>query len=228
MIGKTDPILGAEVHAHLVAKGVETPVTPSVKSPSKEKREVIEESMRTIMDVLGLDLTDDSLVDTPSRIAKMYVDELFYGLDYDNFPKCTTVDNKMEYDEMVVERATVKSVCEHHFVYFGTAHNTEKLGCYIAYMPGKKVLGLSKLSRITDFFARRPQIQERLTLQIAYALQYILESEDVAVIMKGQHFCVLTRGVQDADSNTVTSYLGGRFREDPNLKSELMRLIEFK
>lgn len=228
MFGKTDAALGQKVHAHLLSKGVETPMTvPTISLTKGETKDQIAHHMTEVMRLLNLDLTDDSLIETPQRIAKMYVDELFYGLDYNNFPKCTTVDNKMEYDEMVVERATVKSVCEHHFVYFGTAHNTEKLGCYIAYMPGKKVLGLSKLSRIMDFFARRPQIQERLTLQVAYALQYILESEDVAVIMKGQHFCVLTRGVQDADSNTVTSYLGGRFREDPNLKSELMSLVKF-
>src|SRR5690625_554277 len=118
------------------------------------------------METMGLDLSDDSLQDTPVRVAKMFVQELFYGLNYDNFPKCTTVDNKIDYDELVIERATVKSVCEHHFVYFGTSHNIDKLGCYVAYMPNKKVLGLSKINRVVDFFSRRPQIQERLTLQI--------------------------------------------------------------
>jgi GTP cyclohydrolase I len=231
-MSKTDRNLGELVHKHLLDKGVETPMSTSIASPTGEARkeeakDKIEYHMEQVMLALGLDLTDDSLVDTPKRIAKMYVEELFYGLDYDNFPKCTTVENKMEYDEMVVERCTVKSVCEHHFVYFGTAHNTEKLGCYIAYMPGKKVLGLSKLNRIVDFFSRRPQIQERLTLQVAYALQFILGTEDVAVVMKGQHFCVLTRGVQDADSNTVTSYVGGKFREDHKLKAELMSLVKF-
>lgn len=226
-MSKADVELGLQVKQHLVERGVETPLTAEIDNDDQVKRDRITYHMEEVMKTLGLDLSDDSLSDTPSRIAKMYVNELFYGLNYKNFPKCTTVENKMNYDEMVVERATVKSVCEHHFVYFGTAHNTDKLGCYVAYMPKDKVLGLSKINRIVDFFSRRPQIQERLILQIAYALQYILGTEDVAVVMKGQHFCVLTRGVQDADSNTSTSFMGGAFRTDADLKAELMSLCNF-
>lgn len=226
-MSKVDSSLGSLVKSHLVSRGVETPLTVEIENDAQVKRDRITYHMEEVLKTLGLDLSDDSLSDTPSRIAKMYVDELFYGLDYKNFPKCTTVENKMNYDEMVVERCSVKSVCEHHFVYFGTAHNTDKLGCYVAYMPKDKVLGLSKINRIVDFFSRRPQIQERLILQIAYALQYILGTEDVAVVMKGQHFCVLTRGVQDADSNTSTSFMGGAFRTNTALKAELMSLCNF-
>jgi GTP cyclohydrolase I len=223
-MSKVNAELGKEVHAYLVSKGIETPMV-NVSMDEQDKIAYIESKMTDVMTALGLDLKDDSLIETPKRIAKMYVQELFYGLDYNKFPKATTVENKMNYDEMVIERCTIKSVCEHHFVYFGTAHNTEKLGCYVAYMPKDKVLGLSKINRIVDFFARRPQIQERLTAQIAYALEYILGTEDIAVVMKSQHFCVLTRGVQDADSNCTTSYVGGRFRQDPALKAELMSFL---
>ena len=222
---KTDAALGQRVHAHLTKLGIETPITELVNTPSKEKIAQITEYQRKTMEVLGLDLTDDSLIDTPKRIAKMYVEELFYGLDYNNFPKCTEVDNKIAYDEMVIERCTVKSVCEHHFVYFGTAHRPD-LSCWVSYMPGEKVLGLSKLSRIVDFFSRRPQIQERLTVQIAETIKLITGTEDVAVVMKGQHFCVLTRGVEDSDGVTVTSSLSGSFRTDPSLRSEMMSLIK--
>lgn len=222
---KTDVELGKRVRDHLLSVGVETPVTDKIDVPDKKKLASIEKNFRAIMETLGLDLTDDSLVDTPNRVAKMYVNEIFSGLNYSNFPKCTTVDNKMHYDEMVIERCTVKSSCEHHFVYFGTAHNPDKLGCYVAYMPGKKVLGLSKINRIVEFFSRRPQIQERLTEQIAETLKFILEVDDVAVIVKSQHFCVLTRGVQDADSLCITSYMGGSFRSNPSLKAEFMAAV---
>jgi GTP cyclohydrolase I len=221
---KSDPKLGQRVHAHLVDLGIETPITELVNAPSEEKILKITALQAESLKILGLDLTDDSLIDTPKRIAKMYVEELFYGLSYDNFPKCTEVDNKIHYDEMVIERCTVKSVCEHHLVYFGTSHSPD-LSCWVAYMPGEKVLGLSKLSRIVDFFSRRPQIQERLTVQIAETIKLITGTEDVAVVMKGQHFCVLTRGVEDADGVTITSSLSGSFRDDPNLRSEMMSLI---
>lgn len=219
---KNNPELGKKVHEHLVGLGLETPITDMVKESSDSKIEKIKPLFKEIMEVLGLDLTDDSLEDTPNRVAKMYVNEIFWGLEYDNFPKATTVDNKMNYDEMVVERdITVRSNCEHHFVTIdGFAH--------IAYMPKDKVLGLSKLNRITDFFARRPQIQERLTAQIAHALMYILETEDVAVIVDATHHCVKSRGIKDSNSSTVTSFVGGKFREDPALKSELLDIIKAK
>ncbi len=221
---KSDPALGKRVHEHLVKLGLETPMTEMVNADDQEKIEKITALQRASLEILGLDLTDDSLIDTPKRIAKMYVQELFYGLQYDNFPKCTAVDNKLQYDEMVIERCTVKSVCEHHLVYFGTAHRPD-LSCWVAYMPGQSVLGLSKLSRIVDFFSRRPQIQERLTNQIAETIKLITGTEDVAVVMKGQHFCVLTRGVEDSDGVTITSNLSGSFRNDPTLRNEMMSLI---
>ena len=222
---KSDPTLGQAVHSHLVGLGLETPITDKVQSiPNKEKIERIAQLQRETMELLGLDLRDDSLIDTPNRIAKMYVNELFWGLDYNNFPKCTAVDNKIKYDEVVIERCSIKSVCEHHFVYFGTAHRPD-LSCWIGYIPTNKVIGLSKLSRIVEFFSRRPQIQERLTAQIAATIQFITKSDDVAVVMKGQHFCVLTRGVEDSDGLTVTSNLTGRFRDEAELRSEFMSLI---
>lgn len=221
---KSDPVLGERVHKHLVALGIETPITDLVNEPDAEKIAKITKLQEESLKVLGLDLTDDSLIDTPARIAKMYVKELFYGLQYANFPKCTEVDNKIHYDEMVIERCSIKSVCEHHLVYFGTAHRPD-LSCWVAYMPGDKVLGLSKLSRIVDFFSRRPQIQERLTVQIAETIKLITGTDNVAVVMKGQHFCVLTRGVEDSDGVTITSSLNGDFRTDPRLRSEMMSLI---
>ena len=221
---KSDPQLGERVHKHLVALGIETPITDLVNEPDAEKIAKITKLQEESLKVLGLDLTDDSLIDTPARIAKMYVKELFYGLQYANFPKCTEVDNKIHYDEMVIERCSIKSVCEHHLVYFGTSHRPD-LSCWVAYMPGDKVLGLSKLSRIVDFFSRRPQIQERLTVQIAETIKLITGTDNVAVVMKGQHFCVLTRGVEDSDGVTITSSLNGDFRTDPRLRSEMMSLI---
>ena len=228
---KTDVVLGIAVNKHLAEKGLHTPMSYPADNPflTKEadagKMEAIEGHMRKVMEELGLDLSDDSLVDTPARIAKMFVQEIFSGLKSDTFPKVTTVENKMSYGDLIIEKCTAKSVCEHHFVYFGTAHNANELGCWIAYIPKDKVLGLSKLNRITNYFARRPQIQERLTGQIAEALKYILETDDVAVVMRAQHFCVLTRGVEDADSNTTTSSLHGRFMTEASLRSELMALV---
>jgi GTP cyclohydrolase IA len=225
-MSKSDPVLGAKVHQHLLQRGVETPMIDSKISVSeKSKIAKIEKNVRSIMETLGLDLADDSLIETPMRVAKMYVNEICNGLDYSKFPKCTVVDNKMKYDEMVVERCTIKSLCEHHLVYFGTAHNPDKLGCFVAYMPKDKVLGLSKINRIVDFFSRRPQIQERLTEQIAETLKFILETDNVAVMVRSQHFCVLTRGVEDADSFCITSYVDGEFRTDPHLKAEFMQIV---
>lgn len=225
---KTDARLGQEINTYLRAKGVETPMLirppgyPEISDESKIK--TISHHIARIMETLGLDLSDDSLKDTPDRVGKMYINEIFRGLDYDHFPKCTAVDNKMKYDEMVVERCTIKSVCEHHLVYFGTAHNSDRLGCYVAYMPKDKVLGLSKINRIVDFFSRRPQIQERLTEQVAETLKFILQTDDVAVMIRSQHFCVLTRGVEDADSYCITSFVSGRFKEEPGIKAEFMSI----
>ena len=186
---------------------------------SQEKKEKIEAHFKSIMEILGLDLTDDSLRETPHRVAKMYVEEIFYGLDVEKFPKITIVENKFDYDHAVVEvNIVTNSHCEHHFVpIIGKTH--------IAYVPNKKVLGLSKLNRIVDYFAKRPQIQERLTLQIHQALTNILETEDVAVVVDAMHACVKTRGIKDVTSMTRTSKLSGVFKEDTSHRMEFMNTI---
>ena len=215
---KTDPELGQKVHEHLVKMGVETPTKKSPISDRKDKIAVIEPLFAEIMKTLGLDLTDDSLVDTPKRVAKMYVNEIFWGLDYEAFPKCTAVDNKMKYNEMVCERnINVQSNCEHHFVVIDGLAT-------VAYVPNQKVLGLSKINRIVEYFSKRPQIQERLTEQIFHTLQYIIETEDVAVMIDAQHYCVKSRGVEDTGSSTVTSKLGGGFKTDPAARAEFYQL----
>jgi GTP cyclohydrolase I len=214
---KTDPELGQKVHEHLVKMGVETPTKPTIFD-RKDKIEVIEAHFSQIMRTLGLDLEDDSLCDTPKRVAKMYVNEIFWGLDYEAFPKCTAVDNKMKYNEMVCERnINVQSNCEHHFVVIDGLAT-------VAYVPNQKVLGLSKINRIVEYFSKRPQIQERLTEQVFHALQYILETEDVAVMIDAQHYCVKSRGVEDTGSSTVTSKLGGGFKTDPAARAEFYQL----
>jgi len=223
---KTDPELGQKVHQHLVAMGVETPTrldpTTRLDLDRKTKIEIIESHFSEIMRVLGLDLEDDSLIETPKRVAKMYVNEIFWGLDYDAFPKCTTVNNKMKYNEMVVERnVNVQSNCEHHFVVIDGLAT-------VAYVPKDKVLGLSKINRIVEYFSKRPQIQERLTEQIYYALQFILETDNVAVMIDAQHYCVKSRGVEDTGSSTVTSKLGGGFKTDPSLRNEFLSIARSK
>ena len=215
---KCDPTLGQKVHEHLVKMGVETPTIPSLID-RKEKIDIIERNFKDIMETLGLDLSDDSLIETPKRVAKMYVNEIFWGLDYEAFPKCTTVENKMKYNEMVVERnVSVQSNCEHHFVVIDGLAT-------VAYVPQDKVLGLSKINRIVEYFSKRPQIQERLTEQIFHTLQYILETQDVAVMIEAKHYCVSSRGVEDTGSTTVTSRLGGGFKDDPAARAEFMSIV---
>ncbi len=214
---KTDPELGQKVHEYLVKMGVETPMKPN-NWERKQKIEAIEGYFHQIMKTLGLDMSDDSLIETPTRVAKMYVNEIFWGLDYDAFPKCTTVDNKMKYNEMVVERnVNVQSNCEHHFVVIDGLAT-------VAYVPKQKVLGLSKINRIVEYFSKRPQIQERLTEQIFHALCFILETEDVAVMIGAQHYCVKSRGVEDTGSSTVTVRLGGGFKSDPAARNEFLSI----
>lgn len=214
---KTDPELGRRVHEHLFKMGVETPRRDN-GIDRKLKIAMIEEKFQDIMGILGLDLTDDSLIETPKRVAKMYVNEIFWGLDYDAFPKCTTVDNKMHYNEMVVERnVNVQSNCEHHFVVIDGLAT-------VAYVPKQKVLGLSKINRIVEYFSKRPQIQERLTEQIYHTLQFILETEDVAVMIDAQHYCVKSRGVEDTGSSTVTVRLGGGFKTDASARNEFLSI----
>jgi GTP cyclohydrolase I len=215
---KTDPELGQQIHEHLIKCGVQTPMWSNPLT-HKEKITEIQKHFEYIMLVLGLDLKDDSLKETPNRVAKMFVNEIFWGLDPEAFPKCTTVDNKMKYDEMVIERnINVQSNCEHHFVVIDGKAT-------VAYIPKEKVLGLSKINRVVEYFSKRPQIQERLTEQIYHALQYILGTDDIAVLIDAQHYCVKSRGVEDVGSSTITSKLGGEFKTDQAVRAEFMNLV---
>ena len=207
-MSKNNPDLGREVNKYLDAKGINTPTTDLVYEDRETKIAKIEDLTKQMLEVLGLDLTDDSLEETPMRVTKMYVDEIFSGLRYDTFPKCTTVENKFcNGDEFVLEKdITLYSDCEHHLrPIIGKAH--------IAYIPGKKVLGLSKLNRITQYFAQRPQVQERLTQQIAEAIAFITGSNDVMVIVEAAHTCVSQRGIKDTNSSTSTACCLGQFSE---------------
>jgi GTP cyclohydrolase I len=204
------------VKAALVERGLETPMIENGLTRD-EKYSRIRESMKDIVTTLGLDLQDDSLTETPHRIAKMYVDELFGGLDYSNFPKISVIDNKMGVEEMVkVDNISVISTCEHHFVTIDGASR-------VAYIPTNKIIGLSKINRIVRFFAQRPQVQERLTQQILVALQTLLETDDVAVTIDATHYCVKSRGVMDSNSSTQTIALGGQFKEDKSMRAEFLK-----
>lgn len=198
---------------------LETPMKANAfDMPNEEKKKRISILFSEIMDVLGLDLTDDSLNGTPDRVAKMYVEEIFSGLDPQNKPKIALFDNKYQYNQMLVEKnITFYSNCEHHFVpIIGKAH--------IAYKSSGKVIGLSKLNRIVQYYAKRPQVQERLTNQIASELKTVLNTEDVAVIIDAKHLCVSSRGVKDDTSATVTTYYGGEFNTSEKI-NELQNYI---
>lgn len=198
---------------------LDTPMKPNAFDMSdKEKKERISILFSEIMDVLGLDLTDDSLQGTPDRVAKMYIEEIFSGLDPKNKPKVALFDNKYQYNQMLVEKdITFYSNCEHHFVpIIGKAH--------VAYISSGKVIGLSKLNRIVQYYAKRPQVQERLTQQIANDLRTVLGTEDVAIIIDAKHLCVSSRGVKDDTSSTVTTYYGGVFNT-PEKINELQNYI---
>ncbi|MEO1032235.1 GTP cyclohydrolase I FolE [Winogradskyella sp.] len=198
---------------------LETPMKANAfEMSNEEKKERISILFSEIMDVLGLDLTDDSLKGTPDRVAKMYVEEIFSGLDPENKPKVALFDNKYQYNQMLVEKnITFYSNCEHHFVpIIGKAH--------IAYKSSGKVIGLSKLNRIVQYYAKRPQVQERLTNQIANELKTVLDTEDVAVIIDAKHLCVSSRGVKDDTSATVTTYYGGEFNT-PEKIAELQNYL---
>lgn len=203
------------VREALLARGLETPMVDSGLS-DEEKSKLIQLHFTEIMKVLGLDLADDSLLDTPRRIARMYVNEIFSGLDYRNFPKLTVVQNKFRCDEMIrVGNIALSSTCEHHFITIdGTAT--------VAYIPKERVIGLSKINRVVAFFARRPQIQERLTEQVLLALQTLLETSDVAVSINATHYCVKARGVRDTGSSTTTTALGGAFKISPETRREFL------
>jgi len=197
----------------LLEQGLETPMVATGLSRDEKYRRIAA-AFTDITRTLGLDLRDDSLCETPHRIAKMYVDEIFSGLDYSKFPKISVIENKMRVDEMVqVDEIELVSTCEHHFVTIdGTAR--------VAYIPGDKIIGLSKINRIVRFFAQRPQVQERLTRQIMVALQALLGTEDVAVTINAVHYCVKSRGVMDTGSTTRTSALGGAFKTNPATRAE--------
>jgi GTP cyclohydrolase I len=198
---------------------IETPMREDAFLLSdEEKIEQIEEKFRDIMNIMGLDLTDDSLAGTPHRVAKMYIKEIFSGLNPENKPSIKLFENKYQYKEMLVERnITFYSNCEHHFVpIIGKAH--------VAYISNGKVIGLSKLNRIVQFFAKRPQVQERLTIQIAEELKRVMETEDVAVLIDAVHLCVSSRGVQDFNSATVTSSYSGAFNNEAT-RNEFLKYV---
>jgi GTP cyclohydrolase I len=197
----------------LVELGLETPmIETDLSNPQKYDR--IKELMADVVTTLGMDLTDDSLAETPHRLAKMYVHEFFAGLDYREFPKLTLIDNKFGANEMVkISDIEVTSTCEHHFVTIDGVAS-------VAYVPGIKIIGLSKINRMVRFFCQRPQVQERLTRQILVALQVVLQTDDVAVSIDATHHCVKSRGVQDSQSRTGTSAVGGVFKSDQPLRAQ--------
>ena len=200
----------------------ETPMRPDAFDLSNsEKILLIEEKMRDILYVLGMDLTDDSLSGTPTRVAKMFVNEIFSGLHPNNKPKASSFENKYQYGEMLVEKnITLYSTCEHHLLpIVGKAH--------VAYISNGTVVGLSKMNRIVDYYAKRPQVQERLTLQIVEELQKVLKTKNVACVIDAKHLCVNSRGISDVNSSTVTSEFGGRFKEK-DVKREFLDYIKLE
>ncbi len=207
-------------HHHFSAEDILSNVlpTPMVKNGFSEEVKIkkITEKFLEIMEVLGLDMSDDSLRDTPKRVAKMYVQEIFSGLNHERFPKMSVIENKMEYDQMIcVSGISTLSFCEHHFL------TIDGLAT-VAYIPNKKVIGLSKINRIIKFFSRRPQVQERLTKQIADCLQYVLGTEHVAVYIDAKHYCVIARGIEDTASSTVTTEVRGHFRTKVQTREEFL------
>lgn len=210
-----DPELGKRVHEYLVKMGVETPMIEQTLSKNKQKK-IIQKNFKEIMEALGYDLNDDSLKDTPKRVAKMYVNEFNAGLDYTQFPKATAIENKFKMHDMVkINNISIHSNCEHHAVIIAGLGN-------IAYIPAEKVIGLSKVNKIAQFFAKRFQVQERLGQQIFHALSYILETENIAVEITAKHYCVAARGIKDTNSSTTTSAIDGAFKNDPSTRAEFM------
>ena len=203
------------VRNKLIEEGLETPLIETGLT-SEQKYDRIKGLMTEVIGTLGLDLSDDSLTETPHRIAKMYVHEIFSGLDYDNFPAMCLIENKMRVEEMVkVRDIGLTSSCEHHFV---TIDGVAK----VAYIPADKIIGLSKINRLVRFFAQRPQVQERLTQQILIALQTLLETDNVAVSIDATHYCVKSRGVMDVNSSTSTTALGGIFKTNDRTRAEFL------
>jgi len=212
MRNKKDPALGERVRKHLEKIGKESPINRKKIADSGDAATHI----ASFLESLGVSLENTSTKETPKRVLDMYKEELFSGLDYANFPKVTVTDNDHGYYDHVIRKAVpVKSMCEHHLMPIVGSVT-------IGYIPDERVIGLSKIDRIVDFFCRRPQIQERLTQQIMHALIFILETEDVGVIMSAEHFCVSHRGVGSPDSTTKTIAISGKFFSDPSLKQELL------
>jgi len=211
-----------EMDNHHFGTAGDTPMRPDAFDLSDdEKIKIIEEKFGEIMNTLGLDLTDDSLKSTPKRVAKMYVKELFGGLNPEKAPKNSTFENKYKYTEMLVEKdITVYSTCEHHFLpIIGKAH--------VAYFSSGKVIGLSKMNRVVDFYSKRPQVQERLTMQVVKHLQKYLGTDNVACVIDAKHLCVNSRGIKDIQSSTVTAEFGGKFSE-PEIKKEFLSYLSMK
>jgi GTP cyclohydrolase I len=217
-----DKVSFEEIGDNHIATSVETPLrTDAFDLTDKQKMAKIEDKFRDIMDIMGLDLSDDSLSGTPHRVAKMFVKEIFKGLNPENKPDMKTFENKYKYGEMLVEKnITLNSTCEHHFLpIIGKAH--------VAYISSGRVVGLSKLNRIVDYFARRPQVQERLTVQIANELKKALDTDDVAVLIEAKHLCVSSRGIEDTASSTVTAEYCGKFK-DAATRKEFLTYIDME
>ncbi|QCI22020.1 GTP cyclohydrolase I FolE [Buchnera aphidicola] len=202
-------------HNTLLKRNLENPILKEYNDINEKERELlIARHIHKIMILLQLDITNDSLKKTPDRISKMYINEIFSGLNYKNFPKITFVDNKLNSNEMIlVKNIVLISTCEHHFI-------TINGKATVAYIPKNKIIGLSKINRIVQFYSKRPQIQERLTKQILIVLQVLLETENVAIIVEMEHFCVKARGVCDVNSNTITSSFGGLFYSNKNIRDD--------
>jgi GTP cyclohydrolase I len=214
-----DTLKAEEIGNEHIGSSAETPLRPDAFDlDDRSKIELIAKHFTEIMNILGLDLKDDSLKGTPHRVAKMYVQEIFAGLNPNNKPVAKLFENKFKYNEMLVEKdITFFSNCEHHFVpIFGKAH--------VAYISTGKVIGLSKINRIVQYFSRRPQVQERLTIQIANELKDVLQTEDVAIVMNAAHMCVSSRGIKDYNSKTLTASYSGQFKEE-NVKQEFLKYI---
>ncbi len=203
-----------------ISTSVDTPMrTDAFDITDEQKMSIIEGKFKDIMETMGLDLTDDSLRGTPHRVAKMFIKEIFYGLNPENKPKISVFENKFRYNEMLVEKnINMNSTCEHHFLpIVGKAH--------VAYISNGEVIGLSKINRIVDYYARRPQVQERLTVQIANELRSILKTDDVAVVIDAKHMCVSSRGIQDESSSTVTAEYSGKFNQKET-REEFLKYLD--
>ena len=222
MCKQKDKELIDEIGDNHIATSYENPIREDAFDLTEEEKiEKIKGHVHAIMQTLGMDMTDDSLMGTPNRVAKMYVHETFGGLDPDKKPKASTFENNYKYGEMLVEKnITVYSTCEHHLLpIIGRAH--------VAYISSGRVIGLSKMNRIVNYYAKRPQVQERLTMQIVKELQKALNTEDVACIIDAKHLCVNSRGINDIESSTVTSEFGGKFK-DESVRKELLNYINLE